>query len=124
MILADTSIWIEFFRRQSPVFNELKKQLEERNIVTTSWIFGELLQGAKKGEEEIIEAYWENLPHIGGNEIWIKAGKFSSTHQLMSKGIGLIDAAIIIAARSKNCQIWSLDKKLSSCLKQEEKFGF
>lgn len=40
----------------------------------------------------------------------------------MSKGIGLIDAAIIIAARSKDCQIWSLDKKLLSCLKQKEIF--
>lgn len=55
--------------------------------------------------------------------VWIEAGKFSSENKLFSRGIGLIDCVIIIAARRENAKIWSLDKKLNSLLKNEEKYS-
>lgn len=123
MILADTSIWIEFLKRRKPFFEKLKALLEEGQIITTEWIFGELLQGAKNSKEaELILAYRANLPSAGFEGIWIEAGQYSSKHRLYSKGIGLIDASLLIAARKKEAKIWTLDKKLISILSKDETY--
>ena len=44
--------------------------------------------------------------------------------ELFSKGIGLIDCAIIISARRHHAKIWTLDKKLNNILEEEEKFVY
>ena len=62
MIIADTSVWIDFFRIKEPVHQILSELLENRNILAIECIFGELLQGIKNNyEKNIITKYWENL---------------------------------------------------------------
>jgi predicted nucleic acid-binding protein len=56
--------------------------------------------------------------------VWIEAGNYSSENKLFSKGIGLIDCAIIVSARKHHAKIWSLDKKLNDILGEEEKFVY
>jgi len=97
--------------------------LENRKVLAVECIFGELLQGAKsKREIEIISLYWENLPKAIIENGWIEAGKYSSINKLSSIGVGIIDSFIIVTARKVNAPIWSLDKKLNSLLKNEEKY--
>ncbi len=125
MILADTSIWVEFLKRKEPVFGQLKGLLEKGEIITTEWIFGELLQGAKNNREsELILAYCANLPSAGFDGIWIEAGQYSSKHRLHSKGIGLIDVSLMIAARKKEAKIWTWDKKFLAVLTKEEIYSW
>jgi hypothetical protein len=38
MILVDTSIWIEFFKTNEPVFSELKDLIESGKIITHSLV--------------------------------------------------------------------------------------
>ena len=117
MIILDTSIWIEFLKGNPYYFMVVRQLLENQEIIAVEYIFGELLQGAKKKKEsEIIKQYWENLPKIKHEGLWIKAGEYFSENNLISKGVGLIDAAIIIDAQRINVQIWTLDKKLNSIL--------
>lgn len=117
MIILDTSIWIEFLKGNPNYFMVARYLLENQEVIAVECIFGELLQGAKnKKESEIIRHYWENLPKINHEGLWIKAGEYSSENNLLSKGVGLIDAAIIIAAQRISAQIWTLDKKLNSIL--------
>jgi predicted nucleic acid-binding protein len=123
MIIADTSIWIEFLKANHPFYSTLGKLLEERQVVSIECIFGELLQGAKsKREKSIIESFWENLPRIEEEGIWIAAGNLSSDKKMYSKGVGLIDVAIVSTARSYDLKVWTLDKKLTKILHSTEKF--
>ena len=121
MIIIDTSIWIEFFKCNQPYFNHLSDLFEHNEIIALSFIFGELLQGAKNNhEKEIIQEFWQNLPKINEDAIFIKAGLESGRKKWIDKGIGLIDSAIIVASRENNLFIWTLDKKIIRLLKNEE----
>ncbi len=123
MILADTSIWIEYLKGSEPYLDKFEQLLEERSIVAAEWIFGELLQGVKtKQELAIISQFWENIPHIEIDNLWVRAGLYSYQHKLLSKGIGLIDAVTIFAARESKAQIWTLDKKLKKALSEADIF--
>ena len=65
MILADTSIWIDFFRKETKVFVEFRYVLEKREVVSLDCIFGELLQGAShQRERKLILEYWDSIPKI------------------------------------------------------------
>jgi len=123
MILVDTSIWIEFLKRNEEVFTIMQQKLERREILVAECIIGELLQGAKdEHEQKIITSYWECLPKMNESGIWIEAGAYSGRNKLISKGIGLIDVVILMIARRTNSKIWTLDKKLLGLLKKNEMF--
>ncbi len=124
MILVDTSVWIEYLRNRSPYKQILRHHLEVGDIATTGTIFGELLQGAKNQKEaDRLLAFFDALPQIeAGNDIWIAAGLMSRSAKAASRGVGLVDIAIIAAARRAGARIWSHDKGLLSLLKHEEKF--
>jgi hypothetical protein len=53
LIIADTSIWIEYFRQSNPDTNKkFSEFLESTSIVAVSAVFGELLQGVRNEREE------------------------------------------------------------------------
>lgn len=119
-ILVDTSVWIEYFRRNEPYFSQLEKILLAGEITTLPVIFAELLQGAKnKREREILTMMFSGLHAFPSENSWTEAGEFASVHQLSSKGIGLIDAFIFLLAKNNDCYIWTLDKKLLQLCNEE-----
>jgi predicted nucleic acid-binding protein len=123
MILADTSVWVEFLNANEPVFRVLRELIEVGNVIAMEFIFGELLQGARtKREKTVIRDYWEYMPKEDEKGIWLEAGNYSAENRLIDKGIGLIDSAIICFSRKHNTKVWSLDKKLMSMLKNDEIF--
>lgn len=118
MIIADTSVWIEYLRGKNPdVADPMVVHLKRREIVAVSAIFGELLQGVKNERaRNIIQGFWQHLPHIDETGLFIKAGLISEKHKLISQGVGLIDAYILSAALTHDLPIWTLDKKLDSVI--------
>ncbi|MCP4458040.1 MAG: PIN domain-containing protein [Cytophagales bacterium] len=116
MILADTSIWISYLRKDDPDLSEiLKTYLKKRHIFTTSAIFGELFQGVKNTKEySLIEMLWESLPKVEEENLFIEAGQLSNEYNLHNKGVGLIDCYILAATLSQDLTLWTLDKKLLS----------
>ncbi len=117
MILIDTSIWIEFFRGNPDYTSEIILLLEEKKVLGLSCIFGELLQGAKdKKEQKILLDYWKCIRSEDQSGLFIKAGILSGQNKWTSKGVGLIDAAIVCSALYSNAQVWTLDKKLAALL--------
>jgi predicted nucleic acid-binding protein len=124
MVIPDTSIWIEFFKNKRPFFDEISSLIEVNELIGLSFIFGELLQGAKSGTERaILQEFWRVLPKIEETDLFIRAGLESGLHKWMDKGIGLIDSAIILAARSSGARIWTLDKKLALVLADTETYS-
>jgi predicted nucleic acid-binding protein len=122
-IIVDTSIWIEFLKKNPKIFPSMQVLLEKQNAIALGCIFGELLQGVKsERERKIITSYWDCLPKIDESQIWIEAGKYSGEKGLASKGLGLIDSIILTAAIKNNLIIWTLDKKLQSIIPDRNKY--
>jgi predicted nucleic acid-binding protein len=116
-IIADTCIWIEFLKNNPVFFTPMQDLLEKNNIFAVECIFGELLQGAKsKREIELITAYWNILPKLNEENIWIEAGMYSGEKNFFEKGIGFIDSVLLVLSLKNNLKIWTIDKKLSSLL--------
>ncbi|MFC2159248.1 PIN domain-containing protein [Actinomycetota bacterium] len=122
-IIVDTSIWIEFLKKNPKIFPSMQVLLEKNNAIALGCIFGELLQGAKsERERKIILSYWQYLPKIDNTGIWIDAGIYSGNNKFISKGIGLIDSLIITAAINNGLIVWTLDKKLQSVMTDELRY--
>ncbi|MFZ5628051.1 MAG: PIN domain-containing protein [Spirochaetota bacterium] len=123
MILPDTSVWIEFFRGRNPCLPVMRYHLELGNVLAFDLVFGELLQGARdKREVRVLNDYYLALPQVHSADLLLAAGNLSYNEKAYSRGIGLIDLALICAARESRAKIWSRDRKLLSLLKKEEIF--
>jgi predicted nucleic acid-binding protein len=121
MVLVDTSVWIEFFRARDPVYSQLTRLLLDREAATMECVFAELMQGAKdRHERAMIVEMWESLPKLRSKDSLLRAGEASGFHKWRDKGVGLIDAWIITAAREAKAKVWSLDKKMLSLLDAKE----
>jgi predicted nucleic acid-binding protein len=123
MIILDTSIWIEFFKTHEPYFTTISQLLERKDILAVECVFGELLQGVKNAtEQNIILNYWKHLPKIEMTEIIIEAGLLSSKNKFLDKGVGLMDAIILIHGIKTQSRIWTLDKKLLHIMPEKLKY--
>lgn len=123
MIVVDTSVWIEFLKKQSPIFSKLRELLEHGNVIAAEPVFGELIQGARNARERnIITDYWNHLPKFSMDGVFFRAGELASRHKWLDRGVGLIDAAILTYARERECKFWTLDRKLLSILAEEDRF--
>ncbi|HNA80019.1 MAG TPA: PIN domain-containing protein [Turneriella sp.] len=123
MILPDTSVWIEFFRGRNPFLPVLRRHLELGNVLALDLVFGELLQGARDNREvKVLNDYYQALPQVRSADLFVTAGNLSYKEKAYSRGVGLIDLALICAARESRAKIWSRDRKMLSLLKKEEVF--
>ncbi|MCB1309409.1 MAG: PIN domain-containing protein [Leptospiraceae bacterium] len=115
MILADTSIWIDYLKGTPGPCEMLRPHLDYGRVVAVEPVFAELLQGCRNTREyDIVMGYWNNLPQLDLTGLWIAAGAYARNRRLLEKGIGLIDVVIYLAAQDNNCRLWTLDKKLLS----------
>ncbi len=123
MIIADTSIWVEYLRLHEPILTYFVKELDGGNILSIDCVLGELLQGIRREDElKRMLWLWEVSPKIYSSDFWVDAGVYSSRLRLTDKGIGIIDAVIITAARKYEAKIWTLDKKMMAALQPHEIF--
>ena len=111
-VLADTSVWIEFFKAKSEIGSEIESLLKGNHLWTCGVVMFELLQGIKSDSEkksilEILSAipYIEMKPFL-----WEKSAAIASS--LKRKGITLPLSDIFIAsiAIEHNLSILTLDK--------------
>jgi predicted nucleic acid-binding protein len=123
MIILDTSVWIEYLRNNHEYYSLISPLLERKEVMAVECIFGELLQGVKnKYEEEIIMDYWKYLPKRKYDEIIIEAGNYANKNKLLDKGVGLIDAIILMHGIKSNSKIWTIDKKFGKIIPEELKY--
>lgn len=115
-ILADTCIWIEFFRSHTAIGDILITFIKEKNVWVCGCILFELIQGIKiETEKNKILAALSDLNYIEMSKyLWQKAGELSAL--LKKKGLNIPFSDIIIAtiALEYNLQIFTLDKHFDS----------
>lgn len=123
MIIADTSIWIEFLKNKEPIVSLFEEKLNSRDLIGISCVFGEMLQGCSdENEIKMVKGYWDNIPKTEETNVWVEAGEYSGRNNLIAKGIGLIDSVVLTLALRTRSKIWTLDKKLLKILNKETVF--
>ena len=115
MILADTSVWIDHFRRGHPRLSEL---LEEGSVLCHPFVVGELACGNLQNRNEILDLL-QALP-IAQVAEHFEVLRFIEDQQIMGRGLGWIDTHLLVSAKLSGCPIWTLDKPLA---KAAERLG-
>jgi predicted nucleic acid-binding protein len=113
MILADTSVWIDYLRQGEPL---LAEQLSQKNILMHGMVLGELAIGNFKNRQLLLKR-WKALPlvHTAADT---QVLDFIETHQLMGKGVGWIDLHLLTAVSlAGTVQLWTRDKRLKNIAK-------
>lgn len=107
MVLVDTSVWIEHFRRGSP---KLKDLLHDEQVLGHSLIVGELACGNIKNRDEILSLL-QALPQATeaeNHEVLLVLEK----KKLFGKGLSWIDICLLISVLISGSALWTLDKRL------------
>jgi len=110
-ILADTSVWIEFFKQQSRTGDALEALILEEAVWTCGVVLFELVQGVRSDVEKA--QVLTTVSHLKYAEMsksfWQKAGDLSAS--LRKKGLTLPHSDIFIAAIAieHNLTIFTLD---------------
>lgn len=107
MILVDTSIWVDHFRRGSAALETL---LEKEEVVGHPFVIGELACGNLSRRKEILELL-QALPQAAvasHGEIM----QFIDFHRLMGAGLGLVDVHLLASARLSSAVLWTGDRTL------------
>lgn len=110
MILVDTSVWIDHFRRSIP---DLVNELQHGTVVSHPFVIGELALGHLRNRAETLDLLRE-LPglNVAPDDDVLE---FVRRHDLPGRGIGWIDAHLLCAARAKDVPIWTHDRRLGAC---------
>ncbi len=107
-VLADTSIWIDHFRRREA---KLAEFLDRGDVVMHPFVVGELLLGHVPRIAEMIDDLCR-LPKAivaGTDEVL----EFISRKKLPGSGIGYVDAHLLAAAAlTPEAALWTRDKRL------------
>lgn len=107
MILVDTSIWIDHFRRPDA---QLVRAIEAAVIVQHPFVTIELALGSIPRREATV-AVMQRLPQakvVGASEL-IDVIDHCDLH---GTGIGMVDAQLVASAISERCRLWTRDKRL------------
>jgi predicted nucleic acid-binding protein len=107
-VLADTSIWIDHFRRSDA---RLEEFLDRGDVVMHPFVIGELLLGHLPGIAEMM-ADLKSLPkqNVANTDEILE---FIARRKLPGSGIGYVDVHLLAAATlTPEVAVWTRDKRL------------
>jgi len=107
-ILADTSVWIDHFRRGDPL---LAGFLDRGEVVMHPFVIGELAPGIASKTASLMDDL-HDLPkaRVANDD---EVLKLIAERKLAGSGIGYVDAHLLAAAAlSPETFVWTRDKRL------------
>ena len=107
MILVDTSLWIEHLRSGHAGLIEI---LNQAQVITHSFVIGELSCGNLKNRKEILSLLCL-LPTAKEAE-YFEVMEMIESHRLFGRGLGWVDMNILASCLLSNAELWTLDKTL------------
>jgi hypothetical protein len=107
MILADTSVWVDHFRKRNAA---LYQQLHRNNISTHPFIVTELVLGNLPDRQNAI-ASLDRLPMVKIAQLH-EVRRLIEAHALFRRGIGFVDAHLLASTLiTPHTLLWSRDKR-------------
>jgi predicted nucleic acid-binding protein len=107
VVLVDTSIWVDHFRRKDERLAEL---LENADVLTHPFVIGELACGHLARRAQVLGLI-RDLPRasvLQHEEVL----SFLETEELQGRGLGWMDMHLLASARLTKVPLWSRDKRL------------
>lgn len=110
MILVDTSVWVDHFRRTDAV---LARLLEMGEVLGHPCVIGELALGSLRDRSTVL-GLLHQLPQA------VTATHEEVLHLVQAErldglGIGYVDAHLLAAARlTPECALWTRDRRLAA----------
>jgi hypothetical protein len=112
-ILIDTSVWIEYFRNQSPSLVDCVMDIAKNSeICVPGIVLAELMQGAKSEKElSAIAEFMDAFTMIDQtDQTWVKAGRLSHALRKKGKSVNLTDCYIAVIAQENGCAVLTFDR--------------
>lgn len=109
MILVDTSVWVDHFRRGVSLLEDL---LTSGQVATHPFVIGELACGNLARRTEIL-ALLDSLPSLK-TASHIEALHLVKAHALHGAGIGWVDVHLLSSALLNHTPIWTRDRRLNA----------
>ncbi len=109
MMLVDTSVWIDHFKRGDAV---LTAALLADQVWIHPFIVGELACGNLSSRSDVL-GLLRSLPCLTkctDEEVLL----FIEQQRLMGRGIGYVDAHLLAATQLASTRIWTRDKRLNA----------
>ena len=110
MILVDTSVWADHFRRTIPV---LERALNNGSITTHPFVIGELACGTLSDRTRTLAdlAHLPAVQRASDKEVLALIER----HALMGRGIGLVDVHLLASTMlTPETRLWTHDKHLAN----------
>lgn len=109
IVLADTSVWLDHWRRGNPRLAEL---LDQDRIVVHPFVLGEIALGAITPRAVVLQHLTKlRAPHIA------QQGEVMALIErtpLWGRGIGWVDAHLLASALLDRIRLWTLDRPLAT----------
>ena len=107
MILVDTSIWIDHFRRDDP---RLIDTLERGEVLIHPFVIGEVALGSLGRRVAVLGLLLDQPSAPMAMDAEVLA--LIETEHLHGSGIGYVDAHLLAAARLSGAGLWTRDRRL------------
>jgi len=108
MILADTSVWVDHFRKRNAA---LSRELQRNNISIHPFIITELVLGNLPDRQNAMSSL-DRLPMVKVAQVR-EVRRLIETHSLFQRGIGFVDAHLIASTLiTPHTVLWSRDRRL------------
>ena len=109
MLLADTSVWVDHFRRGNAMLVSL---LDDGQVATHPFVIGELACGNLRARRKIL-GLMAGLPRVV-EVTHDEAMIFAESRHLYDRGLGWIDIHLLASAATTNVALWTLDRRLAA----------
>lgn len=106
-MLVDTSVWVDHLRRGDAGLSALLNRAE---VECHPFIIGELACGSLRRRAEVLSLL-ERLPQapLGSHD---EVLGFVERYGLMGRGIGWLDAHLLVSASLGGVRLWTRDRRL------------
>ena len=108
MLLVDTSVWVDHFRRGNHVLSAL---LLEGRVLCHPFVIGELACGNLKQRSETLSLLHRlpEAPLADSADVLTLVER----HRLVGTGLGWIDVHVLSSTLLAHAQLWTLDRPLA-----------
>ena len=109
MVLVDTSVWIQHFRKGERALADL---LSDGLVLMHPFVAGELACGNLRNRSAILT----DLRALPSATLALDAEveRLIEDRKLWGKGLGWVDAHLLASALLSHCAFWTRDKKLAA----------
>ncbi|MDP3909914.1 MAG: PIN domain-containing protein [Gemmatimonadales bacterium] len=108
IVLADTSVWIDYWRHGNRAFGQL---LDNNRVVVHPFVLGEIALGRIRFREEVlIHLATLDTPRVAEPS---EVRTLIERALLWGRGIGWVDAHLLASALLERIPLWTLDRRLA-----------